>query len=51
MKVIGLAGFSGGELKQLADVSVHAGVNDYGMAENVHPMFGHLTTKYLIDRI
>lgn len=47
LKVIGLTGFSGGKLRELADVPVHVESNDYGIIENVHLIFGHLATKYL----
>jgi D-sedoheptulose 7-phosphate isomerase len=49
MKIIGLTGFTGGKLKQLADIPIHVESNDYGIVENVHLIFGHLATRYLID--
>ena len=49
MKVIGLTGFAGGKLRELADVPIHVEAKDYGIIENCHLMFGHLATKYLND--
>ena len=50
IKVIGLTGFAGGKLKELADVPIHVESNDYGIVENVHLMFGHLAARYLVDQ-
>lgn len=49
MSVIGLSGFTGGKLRTMANVPIHVDAHDYGVVENVHLMFGHLATKYLID--
>ena len=40
-KVIGMSGFDGGQLKQLADISLHAGVNIYEVVEDIHSIFCH----------
>jgi len=50
IKVIGLTGFAGGKLKELADVPIHVESNDYGIVENVHLMFGHMAARYLVDQ-
>lgn len=50
IKVIGLTGFSGGKLKELADVPIHVESNDYGIVENVHLMFGHMAARYLVEQ-
>lgn len=41
-KVIGLTGFQGGRLKELADISLHAPVNSMQVTEDVHMIFDHL---------
>lgn len=41
-KIIGLTGFGGGRLKELADVSLHVPVNSMQITEDVHMMFDHL---------
>jgi len=40
-KVIGMSGFSGGRLKQLADISLHVPVNVYEAVEDMHSIFCH----------
>jgi D-sedoheptulose 7-phosphate isomerase len=49
---VGLTGFAGGLLKEIADISVHAPTNDgeYGPAEDVHLVLNHLVTSYLEHR-
>jgi phosphoheptose isomerase len=39
--VLGLTGFSGGKLKELADVSLHVECNVYELVEDVHSFFCH----------
>ena len=41
-KVIGLTGYSGGKLRELADVSLHAPVDSKQITEDIHTIFGHL---------
>lgn len=47
---VGLTGFDGGRLRELADVCVHAPTNpgEYGPAEDVHMVLDHLVTSYLL---
>jgi D-sedoheptulose 7-phosphate isomerase len=40
--VVGLTGFDGGRLKQIADISLHAPVMSMQIAEDIHMMFDHL---------
>ena len=40
--VIGLTGFGGGKLKELADISLHAPVNSMQVTEDIHMIFDHL---------
>ena len=41
-KVIGMTGFNGGKLKELADISLHAPVNSMQVTEDIHMIFDHL---------
>jgi len=40
-KVIGMSGFDGGQLKQLADISLHVPVKVYEVVEDMHAIFCH----------
>ena len=40
--IIGLTGYSGGKLKQLSDISLHAPVNSMQVTEDIHMIFDHL---------
>jgi D-sedoheptulose 7-phosphate isomerase len=46
---VGLTGFDGGRLRELAQIHVHAPTNhgEYGPAEDVHMVLDHLVTAYL----
>lgn len=48
--VIGCTGFDGGELRRLADVSLHTPTprGEYGVVEDVFAVLDHLVTTYLI---
>lgn len=41
-KVIGLTGYSGGRLKELSDISLHAPVQSMQITEDIHMIFDHL---------
>ena len=41
-KIVGLTGYSGGKLKEMADISLHAPVNSMQITEDVHMIFNHL---------
>lgn len=41
-KVIGLTGFSGGKLRELSDISLHAHVHSMQVTEDIHMIFDHL---------
>jgi phosphoheptose isomerase len=47
MSVIGMSGFGGGKLADLADVSLHVPVNNYGIAEDSHQMLMHVFAQFL----
>lgn len=42
MTTVGMTGFSGGRLRQIAHHRVHVPINDYGMAESMHMIIVHL---------
>ena len=44
--VIGLTGFDGGELKKLADVSLHVDSQNYGVIEDCHQSIMHIIAQY-----
>lgn len=41
-RIIGLTGFDGGTLKQMADISLHVPVNSMQITEDLHMMLDHL---------
>ncbi|MBS3113792.1 SIS domain-containing protein [Candidatus Woesearchaeota archaeon] len=45
--VIGITGFSGGKLKEVADYSAHIEFDGYEVCEDVHSVFGHFLVTYL----
>ena len=46
-KVIGLVGFKGGKLKEIADIAVHNQIEDYGPVEDCHLMLDHIFVEAL----
>lgn len=49
--VIGLLGFSGGKLRELAHESIYIDNYDYGQVETVHLFVSHLISQYLKKRM
>lgn len=53
-KIIGLTGFSGGKLKDLSDISLHAPIDSMQVTEDIHMIFDHLMMsifyKYLCGK-
>jgi len=47
MGVIGMTGFGGGKLAEIADVSLHVPVQNYGIAEDGHQMLMHVFAQFL----
>lgn len=43
--IIGLSGFSGGELKQISDLCIHVENNNYGQVEDVHMFLCHMISQ------
>lgn len=50
-QVIGLTGYSGGKLKELADISLHVPVNSMQITEDVHMIFDHLMMSVFYRRL
>lgn len=46
-EVIGLTGYAGGKLKGLADIDVHAPVDDMQITEDIHMSFVHVAMQIL----
>jgi D-sedoheptulose 7-phosphate isomerase len=51
VSVIGLAGFSGGKLSKMADVSLVVPSDGYGPVEDVHLIIDHIITSYLYEKL
>ena len=53
-KIIGLTGFSGGKLREISDISLHASVKSMQVTEDIHMIFDHLMMsifyKYLCGK-
>lgn len=47
MKVIGLSGFKGGKLSEMADVSLHVPASNYGIAEDAHQALMHVLAQFM----
>ena len=44
-KIIGITGYTGGKLKEMADHQMHADIMDMQIAEDVHMTFDHMMMK------
>ena len=51
LRVVGLTGFDGGRLKDLAHVHIHVPSDDYGMVEDLHLALGHIVSKILRTQV
>src|SRR5712671_4654171 len=51
LTVLGLGGFTGGKLAQLADVCFVVPSNGYGPVEDVHMILDHILTGYLYKKL
>ena len=49
--VVGVSGFDGGELMELADINFHVrtDIGDYGLVEDVHMILDHLIYSYYLQ--
>lgn len=45
---VGFTGFSGGQLRERADISIHIDVNNYGIVEDAHQLVMHVMAQYLV---
>jgi D-sedoheptulose 7-phosphate isomerase len=50
-KVLGLAGFTGGKLKELSDICLWVKDSHYGRVEDLHLIFDHLITNFLYQKL
>ena len=50
-KIIGMTGFSGGKLKELSDISLHAPINSMQVTEDIHMIFDHLMMSMLYQHL
>lgn len=50
-KTVGLCGFDGGRLKQVADRPVHVNINDMEISEDVHICILHCVKMTLMDQL
>lgn len=46
-KTIALVGFDGGQMKQIADYSIHVNINDMQISEDIHMIMDHLMMSVL----
>lgn len=44
--VVGLSGFSGGRLREAADIRLHVPVDNYGIVEDAHQAIMHVIAQY-----
>jgi phosphoheptose isomerase len=47
MSTIGLSGFSGGKLKDIAQVALHVPANNYGVVEDAHQALCHILAQFI----
>ena len=45
--VLGMSGFSGGELKKIADYNIYIPINNYGIVEDIHQSFMHIIAQFI----
>ncbi len=50
MTAIGLSGFSGGALREMADISLHVPVDNYGVVEDAHQALMHIIAQFITAR-
>ncbi|WP_419827835.1 D-sedoheptulose-7-phosphate isomerase [Sphingomonas sp.] len=47
MGTVGLSGFDGGRLKEVADVAIHVDARNYGIVEDAHQSVMHIIAQYI----
>lgn len=50
-KVVGMTGYSGGELRKLSDYHMHVPMDDMQVAEDLHMAFDHMMYRVLFDAL
>ena len=50
-KVIGITGYSGGKLMDMADYKMHVAVDDMQIAEDLHMVFDHMMMRVLCNNL
>lgn len=45
--VVGITGYSGGKVKELADYSMHVAIDDMQISEDVHMIFDHMMMRVM----
>jgi D-sedoheptulose 7-phosphate isomerase len=48
--VAGFTGFKGGALREIADVSIHVPISNYGIVEDAHQSVMHVIAQYIASR-
>jgi D-sedoheptulose 7-phosphate isomerase len=53
ISIAAITGFDGGALKKIVDVAIHVptAIGDYGVAEDIHLMVGHMVKEALIEAV
>jgi D-sedoheptulose 7-phosphate isomerase len=51
MRTIAWVGFGGGQALELSECCVHVAIDDYGMAEGIHAVIGHLVTDLVVQGV
>jgi phosphoheptose isomerase len=47
LSTIGLSGFGGGKLRNIVQVPIHVGANNYGIVEDAHQSVMHVLAQYI----
>lgn len=50
-KVVGITGYSGGKLRELADYYMHVNIDDMQITEDIHMSFDHMMYRVLSDEL
>lgn len=51
LQTIALSGFKGGKIKDMADVSIYAPINDMQITEDIHMMSLHVIFQYIVKEL
>lgn len=49
IKLIGLTGFNGGKLNDLADIKLHIPICNYGIVEDCHQSIMHIISQFIVE--